>query len=98
MTANDTHSRAAGESRRRSDSGSRRRWLFRLWIGATGLLALYVALAAPFANADLVPESYLAYSLPPLMILLLGLSLLWLGRLVGRGRDSADALRRNDRR
>ena len=96
MTESKTHPRG-GSSPRSATTGRRRRWLFRLWVGATILAALYVALAAPFASADLVPESYLAYSLPPLTILLLGLSLLWLGRLVGRGCGDSGALRRNDR-
>ncbi|SMF14059.1 hypothetical protein SAMN06265365_10572 [Tistlia consotensis] len=62
----------------------RRRWLFRAWIALTIAVAGYVALADPFALAGALPHSYLAYSVPPLMILLLGLSLAWLIALVSR--------------
>jgi hypothetical protein len=92
MTPNDTgtsHDTRGSAGRLRSARVARgrgRRWLFRGWVAATIAVAAYVGLAGPFANADLIGDSYVAYLVPALMILLLGLSLAWLAWFVW-GRD-----------
>lgn len=73
-----------GSETARPSGGGRRRWLFRAWVGLTIAVALYVGLADPFALDRELPQSYVAYSVPPLMILLLGLSLAWLASFVWR--------------
>ncbi|MEX2630417.1 MAG: hypothetical protein WD341_10820 [Tistlia sp.] len=65
-------------------SGHRRRRLFQAWVVLTVAVAAFVAFFEPLALEGLVGPSYVAYVVPPLMILLLGLSLGWLMQFVWR--------------
>lgn len=81
-----TRSGGAGDPRLHSGqrTGRWRRRLFVAWVALTIAVAGYVGLAAPFANSEESAQSFVAYSVPALMILLLGLSLAWLARFVWR--------------
>jgi len=74
--------------------GSWRRWTFRIWIGLTVVLAVYIAVTLPFVRDDRVGHLVLGAPIPFAMIALLAIGLGWLIWLVtssrrrsrGRGR------------
>ncbi len=78
--------------------GRWRRRLFWSWIGATVLVALYVALAAPLARHAAEGREWVALAVPPLMILMLGTGLGWLLLYVLARGDRGRARSRPDQR
>jgi hypothetical protein len=66
------------DTSRKQALGSGRRWLFRIWIGATIVMAVLAAFWAPISEEAHAGMGALAALIPPLMILLLSGGLGWL--------------------
>jgi hypothetical protein len=56
--------------------------MFRIWIGLTVVVAIYIAVTGPLVTAFDEDMWLVAIVVPPLMILLLGLGLGWLAWVV----------------
>ncbi len=66
-----------------ADAGGKwRRWIFRVWIGITLLLAAYVVILLPFVRDEPIGRVLLGVPVPFVMILLLVVGLGWLVWLV----------------
>jgi len=70
----------------RTAAGRWRRLSFRLWIGLTIAAALYIGFTAPFVGYFHGDLWIVGVIVPPLMIVLLGIGLLWLLWLVTSSR------------
>ena len=72
--------------------GPWRRWTFRIWVGITIALALYVAAVLPFVRDDRIGHFLLGVPVPFVMIALLLIGLGWLAYLVTarRGRTKLE--------
>lgn len=68
--------------------GKWRRWIFRIWVGITALLAVYIITVLAFFRDDRIGQFAVGLPVPFVMILLLALGLGWLIWLVtSRRRD-----------
>mgnify|MGYP003123373328 CR=1 FL=1 len=80
MTAKSLHGGKPGEQRPRTT----RRWFFWGWIALTIVAAVYIGVAAPFAEASITRIPLIGAVFVPLMILLLGAGIAWLIVFVSR--------------
>jgi hypothetical protein len=72
----------------RRATGRWRRLAFVVWIALTIVFAAYIAITAPFTSYFYEDMWLVSVVVPPLMILLLGIGLLWLVWLVTSSRRS----------
>lgn len=66
------------EHTRKKARGPHRRWVFRIWVGVTVVLAAYLAIAIPLASLFVDRYHYIAAAVPAVMILLTFIGLGWL--------------------
>jgi len=74
MSARSLHGGRPADGNRRTT----RRWFFWAWIALTIIAALYIGVAAPFAETSITRIPLIGAIFPPLMIVLLGGGIAWL--------------------
>jgi NhaP-type Na+/H+ or K+/H+ antiporter len=84
------------EHTQRRAVGPWRRWAFRVWIGLTGALALYIVTVLPFVRDDRIGPFLLGVPVPFVMIALLMIGLGWLVWLVTARRHTPERTGRRD--